>query len=246
MRVTNDHNTYAYQQQRTNTRHTGFADMLRSRGDEDSKNETAVNDTSTGIDVQKAYEEAVSQTAGARASVSGDDRLKDAANAFFDKSNEINGVDTTRKLNDDSNGDKVLTAEQIEQLSAKYDVKNLSPQERYDLFCDLTDMGILTSDEVKSIGIGKFIGVTVLRPTSEDDSSSWMEDISLSNLYEWMQAFINKEQEAYDYMISLGQKDNLDEHSQKAYNRFQNESAEIDSLMASHKKVADVLSQLVR
>jgi len=53
------------------------------------------------------------------------------------------GIDTTKPINWYSKGDKELTAEQIAELKEKYNVKNLTRQDYYDLMSDLTQMEVL-------------------------------------------------------------------------------------------------------
>ena len=58
-------------------------------------------------------------------------------------------INTTKSINWESKGDKQLTEEQIAQLKKKYDVRNLSPQDYYNLMSDLTQMNVLSGEDCK-------------------------------------------------------------------------------------------------
>lgn len=60
-------------------------------------------------------------------------------------------IDTTNTINWESLGDHKLTAEEIEQLKGKYDVKNLTAQEYYDLMSELTHMEVLSGNDVMGV-----------------------------------------------------------------------------------------------
>lgn len=60
-------------------------------------------------------------------------------------------IDTTKEINWDSKGDKQLTEDQIAQLKKKYDVKNLSPQDYYNLMSDLTQLNVLSGEDCKGV-----------------------------------------------------------------------------------------------
>ena len=60
-------------------------------------------------------------------------------------------IDTTNKINWESNGKLQLTEEQITQLKKKYDVNNLSPQDYYNLMSDLTQLNVLSGEDCKGV-----------------------------------------------------------------------------------------------
>jgi hypothetical protein len=160
-------------------------------------------------------------------------------------------VDTTRKLNMDSTGEAELTEEQIQALKGKYGFDNPSLQNQYDLYCDLTDMGVLSAADVDSIGMSNIsLKGKGFFSLSSDDLFPLAESIPNANLQEWMQAFAEREQAEYDYMLELeakyynGGNHRYDASLGDAIADFRKNIAVIEGNMASHKKVARIVSLL--
>jgi plasmid maintenance system antidote protein VapI len=162
-------------------------------------------------------------------------------------------VDTSRQLNADSKGDQELTEEQILSLQEKYDFKNLSMQDQYDLYCDLTDMGVLTVDEVQAIGMSNISlrGTKVYSPPDENLFSRNQEtEFSQDSLQAWFLSLVEQEQSDYDAMLEIGEilkndfQNKYDPSMKRAFGSFEKNSSTVDRLMTQHKKVAEVLSSL--
>ena len=158
-------------------------------------------------------------------------------------------VDTTRQLNTNSKGDAALTGEQIESLKEKYDFNNLTMQDQYDLYCDLTDMGVLSATDVENIGISHISlkGDGGFHTAAESPITSGEE--AYGSLSAWMAAVVGQEQAGYDYMLELGEELKKNGHqytefTHRGYKEFQNSIEAIDKIMAAHKKAARVLESL--
>lgn len=64
-------------------------------------------------------------------------------------------IDTTKTINWASKGNKELTEQQIAKLKEKYDVRNMSHQEYYDLLSDLTHMEVLSAEDMSGLFLAK-------------------------------------------------------------------------------------------
>jgi plasmid maintenance system antidote protein VapI len=232
MRVNNGYNPYQYQQQKNQATGTGFADLLASQ--------TTKSSPSSGKTSRAATE---------------DDGILHVMSKGGNVPFLLLGkhVDTSRKLNADSKGDQELTEEQILSLREKYDFKNLSMQDQYDLYCDLTDMGVLTVDEVQAIGISNISlrGTKVYSPPDENLFSRNQEiEFSQDSLQAWFLSLVEQEQSDYDAMLEIGEilksdfQNKYDPSMKRAYESFEKNSSTVDRLMTQHKKVAEVLSLL--
>lgn len=72
-------------------------------------------------------------------------------------------IDTTKTINWQSRGDHILTAEEIAQLKERYDVTNLSAQGYYDLMSELTQLEVLSGNDVMGVHLataGSELGVS--------------------------------------------------------------------------------------
>lgn len=147
----------AYRHQFTASKTTttfSFSSMFYSGNSETGCANDFTNPFSSGKNdglLSRLYEQMTGQTLGARAGISS---ATDDEDWFIPMAllNDSGKVGTSRVFNEDSKGDHALTGEEIEALRAKYDMNNLSNRDRYDLLCDLTDMGVLSADDARSAG----------------------------------------------------------------------------------------------
>lgn len=228
MKVTSSYHPVSYTPQKTGSKTKNFSDMYAN---------TVANElTKTSISSVKVIGTPISGNHG-----------------FIPFRLLTGQVDTTRKLNMDSKGDKELTAEEIQSLHEKYDFENMSKQEQYNFYCDLTDMGVLTAADVEAIGTSdiRLKGRDVFSLSAENlFPLAPSEEILKGNLYEWMQDFVEREQADYDYILELGMKakkadkSQYDDSVKMAISDFEKNSTDIDKIMTSHKKVLGLISSL--
>ena len=68
-------------------------------------------------------------------------------------------IDTAKTVNWDSTGGEELTPQQIESLREAYDIHKMSPQDRYDLLCDLTHAKAISAMDIHQMhfpAVGNF------------------------------------------------------------------------------------------
>lgn len=93
-------------------------------------------------------------------------------------------VDTTKTINWQSTGDHTLTADEISELKAKYDVENLDPQSYYDLMSDLTNMNVLSAKDIEGMHLKKMdLGPSNFKITPDYVQGSFRdESFSMGNI----------------------------------------------------------------
>jgi hypothetical protein len=229
MKVSTGYNPYAYRQQAGRGHSSRFADVYANRAAARTHSSDKSGSTSGNVEVVGTP---VSDGYGLM-----------PFRLLLDK------VDTSRQLNADSKGDAQLTKKQIESLREKYDLNNMSLQDQYDFYCDLTDMGVLSAADVDAIGMShiRLKGDVGFHETS--DSFITSKDEAYGNLYMWMAAVIKREKAGYDYMTELGDElekngHRYDESIHRGYGEFQDNLDIIEKMMVSHKKLAGVLGDL--
>lgn len=83
-------------------------------------------------------------------------------------------IDTAKTVNWDSTGGEELTPQQIESLREAYDIHKMSPQDRYDLLCDLTHAKAISAMDIHQMhfpAVGNFQYPEGMRETSLQDTS---------------------------------------------------------------------------
>ena len=111
-------------------------------------------------------------------------------------------IDTTKKINWDSNGEMDLTAEQIALLKEKYDVTNLSPQEYYDLMSDLTNWNVLSGDDCIGVHFATFSGGPSLGPANISTFQSGKYGFQTGNMIKILSADLDLFLEYWDWVSS--------------------------------------------
>jgi hypothetical protein len=161
----------------------------------------------------------------------------------------IKNADTTRRLNAASAGGAALTAEQISALNRKYDLGRLSAQEQYDLYCELTHMGVLAAADVESIGMSHIMLKGGFFARAPEFALMNDADLPQGTLLEWTRAAVESERKQYDYMNEIGGRLNseqgyCDESMKNAFMLFKKNLAGIEKLMARHRRVAEVIETI--
>jgi hypothetical protein len=161
----------------------------------------------------------------------------------------VKNADTSRRLNAASAGGAPLAPEQASALNRRYDLACLTAQGQYDLYCDLTDMGVLAAAEVESIGMSHIMlkgGFFARAP-----EFALMNDTGSpqGTLPEWTRATVESEQKQYDYMRGIGERLSAeqgycDESMKNAYMLFKKNLPGIERLMAQHRRVAEVMGEI--
>ena len=238
MRISTGFNPYAYRQQtvKKDTCET-FGDILVNVAK--AKNGGASKESTASTRVTAVS----NQTA--KSSIDWN-RTEEIARRFYDTGNKVQGIDTTRKLNEESKGDQELTVDQIAQLKEKYDVENMSTQERYDMYCDLTDMGVLS---VRDIMLGS-VGTSPISTTTVVKQGSGMNTYNIpgSNIYALRQAELKDAQFGYDYILKLMEQPDLDNSpwDKENIDNYLKRLPLIEHARAANEKVFSILSQFVR
>jgi hypothetical protein len=210
---------------------------------------------------------------GERAPLRGHDAMEDMRRAFGELSTQTSGLsvavqrvatgtgllpyglliknaDTSRKLNAGSTGDAELTAEMIASLRQKYELNHLTAQQQYDLYRDLTEMGVLAAAEVEAIGMSHIMLKGGFFARAPEFALMNDTDLPQGTLLEWMRSVVQNEQKQYDYMREIGERLNseqgyYDESMKNAYMLFKKNLAGIEKLMAQHRRVAEVVEAIV-
>lgn len=173
------------------------------------------------VDIEAEGAKAATESMGTRARM----------NTFTDEWQKLFGtnIDDKKKLNMDALGDSKLTDEQIKDLQKRYDVENLTPQDKYNLMTELTDLGAISgTDAINStlsmVAMPIVNGVPMMTKEGNGILSSSMD--FLSNL----QNTATQEMEAYDYMNDT----------------FEKTFDDVKNIAESHQRLLDVLVQLKR
>lgn len=249
MKITNDYNPYSHYAAKTKGVGEVFAEML-ANGMKASNSESQPEKISN---VAAVFEHSNNiPISGTQNSDVDWDKHEQICRRFFDAGNKLMGIDTTRKPNEESTGDKTLTDEQIASLREKYDVENLSPQERYDLMCDLTDMGVLSMRDILSGCIGtspmSTISVVSQSGTSNGPIKPWrnIKDGDMLAELKWQ---MEDSQFGYDYInyiMKLGEKEDLELWDKKNIQNYSMRLPLIEQARVANEKKFDIYSSIAR
>ena len=88
----------------------------------------------------------IAQTTG----IAGWNKVMAMGKASFLRYVEQKGVDTSKTIHWDADGSHKLTNDELAYLREKYNVRNLSPQEQYDLFQELSAMNAISGDDISA------------------------------------------------------------------------------------------------
>jgi hypothetical protein len=162
----------------------------------------------------------------------------------------LKNADTSLKLNAKSTGDAVLTAEQISALNRKYNLSRLTAQEQYDLYRELTEMGVLAAEDIEAIGMSHIMLKGGFFARASEFALLNETDMPQGTLLEWTRSVVQSERKQYDYMHDIGERLNseqgyYDESMKNAYMLFKKNLAGIERLMNQHRRVADVVETIV-
>ena len=184
-----------------------------------------VSSTLSEKSIKELYAKATSESLGIRATYTPEQLTSTNYNGVW-----LN-VDTTPPLNIDSKGDQSLNADQIKELSDKYDVTNLTPQEEYNLLQELTDLGVITKEEamntqiaIDSMPSGQH-GITTKEGELKNNSN-----IDIKNMIERLGAIIHDEL----FLFNKVEKEYGERHEEALV------------LAKSQQKAVDILQQLQR
>ncbi len=278
MKISNGYDSYNYQQTKTQNTDgdTGFSDMLeasaKATGEEtvSEKTEGTTNTTAQAAadtNVNEIFEQMTSQSAVNRPKVEdtsttkpSDDKVEDTAKTLENSRAYYSiaagqGVDTTRRINEEATGEATLTPEQIEMLSEKYDVDNLTPQQQYDLLCDLTDMNAISAEDVyrSCMRIAPTINNlanAVAVPADNVLLPSIYNDQKQPTLLESLTSGLQQERDGYAYMLELSRDsekfDKLSDKEKEIFSQNKDFAPHFEAMIDSHQKLANVLSLLLR
>lgn len=173
----------------------------------------------TPLDIQAEGLKAATESIGARSRMS----------VFTSELENIFGVglDGEKEINMDSLGENKLTDDQIKDLQDRYDVENLSSQEKYNLMSELSQLGVISgTDAVNSalsmVAMPVVNGVPMMVRKGNgilNNSKNFMSNLQNTAL---------QEMESYEYMK---------EHFKKSFDDLKN-------ISDSHKRLLEVLTQL--
>lgn len=102
-------------------------------------------------------------------------------------------------VNWDSTGDATLTTEQIAELRGKYNLNNLSSQDYYDLMVDLTNMNVISAEDIDSMFILK------APPTAcyvREDGFHGSVPFGAGNIFDSINSELNALSGLKDFMLS--------------------------------------------
>ncbi len=111
------------------------------------------------------------------------------------KLTEILGVKTSNKINWSSTGVEELTDEQIEELKGKFNFDNLSDVDFFNLLSDLTNLNVISQDDINGLFFATASPTGILVPTNgtlnyqSSETSSLFERMQIS--YEKLKTEIN-------------------------------------------------------
>lgn len=108
---------------------------------------------------------------------------------------DILGIDLDGEINWDADGTSELTEDQISYLKEKYDVENLSQSDFYHLLMELSNMNVISKDDVKNQFMRQGVPTGYVVSAANENFSQWMN--SGSN---YLSRFEN-EGLMYDYFI---------------------------------------------
>jgi hypothetical protein len=234
-----------------------FAELLTSQagganasgddgGDAQERHEPTQNHDAME-DMRRAFGELSTQTSGMSVAV----QRVTTSTGLLPYGLLIKNADTSRRFNAKSAGDAVLTAEQISALNRKYDLNRLTAQEQYDLYQELTEMGVLAAADVEAIGMSHIMLKGGFFARASEFALLNETDMPRGTLLEWTRSVVASEQKQYDYMNGIGERLNseqgyYDESMKNAYMLFKKNLPGIERLMAQHRRVAEVVEKIMR
>lgn len=140
-------------------------------------------------------------------------------------------VETNGKINLDATGGTELTEEQITYFRNKYNVENLSAQEKFDLMRELSDLKVISGKDA----LGSAVSMVAM-PENENGvpmlvtQGTGLIGGKSGNSIATLQSIIDHELYSYSYMLETYEKD----------------VSEVKDSAESHQRVLDVLQLLMR
>lgn len=137
------------------------------------------------------------------------------------------GINGENKFNMNSLGENKLTDDQIKDFQSRYDVTNLSPQDKYNLMTELTQLGVISGKDAVNSTLSVMAMPTVNGvPMMVTQGNGILNDSTnfLSNL----QNVSAQEMKSYSYM---------EESFGKIFD-------DVKNISESHNRLLDVLEQL--
>ncbi len=162
-----------------------------------------------------------------------DVQLKTFINGLDTNSNEL---DLTNTINWNSSGNSKITYEQIAILKSKYDINNLSGQDYYNLLADLTNMDIISGQDLKNQILTP--GIEGITPYNQLTQTT----VNSKNTFTILDAISNTYKNLKDTFNVVGSKEYLSLNANINYQDYSNYLQTASETIASYEKISNIIA----